>query len=157
MIRILYTDDEPDLLEIGKIFLEQEEDIEVHTKICVADSLDTLATCHYDAIVSDFRMPGTDGIQFLKVIRSEGNRIPFILFTGQGREEIPRRSSPSLSTKSEWPLQRGETRNEYIALTGPFECLSNVTGLFIFLRMNWNYTGNVVKQSLVWGVTGLCG
>jgi DNA-binding response OmpR family regulator len=104
MIRILYTDDEPDLLEIGKIFLEQEEDLEVSTKICVADSLDTLATCHYDAIVSDFRMPGTDGIQFLKIIRSKGNGIPFILFTGQGREEV---AIEALNNGADFYVQKG--------------------------------------------------
>ena len=43
---------------------------------------------HYDAIVSDYQLPIATGLDFLKELRDNGNRIPFILFTGKGREEI---------------------------------------------------------------------
>jgi len=33
-------------------------------------------------------MPEMDGIAFLKKVRTSGNTIPFILFTGRGREEV---------------------------------------------------------------------
>jgi len=33
-------------------------------------------------------MPEMDGIAFLKKVRTSGNTIPFILFTGKGREEV---------------------------------------------------------------------
>ena len=33
-------------------------------------------------------MPEMNGIEFLKEIRNKGNQIPFIVFTGKGREEI---------------------------------------------------------------------
>jgi PAS domain S-box-containing protein len=33
-------------------------------------------------------MPGKDGLQFLKELRQKGDKIPFIVFTGKGREEI---------------------------------------------------------------------
>ena len=47
-----------------------------------------MGTKSYDAIVSDYQMPGMDGIGFLKEVRSSGNTVPFILFTGRGREEV---------------------------------------------------------------------
>jgi CheY-like chemotaxis protein len=39
----------------------------------------------YDTVVSDFQMPEMNGIEFLKKIRTSGNTIPFIIFTGKGR------------------------------------------------------------------------
>ncbi|MBN1166358.1 MAG: response regulator transcription factor [Methanospirillaceae archaeon] len=42
----------------------------------------------FDAVVSDYDMPEMNGIAFLKTIRSEYNDVPFILFTGKGREEV---------------------------------------------------------------------
>ena len=46
-----------------------------------------LRASHYDAIISDYQMPGMDGIEFLKLVRAESD-IPFGLFTGKGREEV---------------------------------------------------------------------
>ena len=42
----------------------------------------------YDVVVSDYQMPDKDGLEFLKELRKKGNTIPFIVFTGKGREEI---------------------------------------------------------------------
>jgi len=42
----------------------------------------------FDVIVSDYQMPEKDGLDFLRELRESGNNIPFILFTGKGREEV---------------------------------------------------------------------
>ena len=63
-------------------------DIEVHTVNSVAEARTAVSAFRYDAIVSDYQMPGEDGIQFLKSLRASGDQIPFILFTGKGREEV---------------------------------------------------------------------
>ena len=47
-----------------------------------------LATGHYDVVVSDYEMPQKDGLEFLIELREQNNKIPFILFTGKGREEV---------------------------------------------------------------------
>jgi PAS domain S-box-containing protein len=87
-IHILYVDDEADLLELGKEFIEQSGDFFVDTGISVDDARVILATNSFDAIVSDYQMPGEDGIAFLKFVRATYGHIPFILFTGRGREEV---------------------------------------------------------------------
>ncbi|MGA2162347.1 MAG: PAS domain S-box protein [Methanoregula sp.] len=88
MISVLYVDDEPDLLEIGRIFLEQSGEFSVGTSTSAQEALSSLSILSYDAIISDYQMPGMDGIAFLKAVRERYGDIPFILFTGRGREEV---------------------------------------------------------------------
>ena len=88
MISLLYVDDEPDLLDLCKLFLEREGEFSVVTVTSAREGLKILAEGMIDAIVSDYQMPGMDGIDFLKQVRSEYKDIPFILFTGKGREEV---------------------------------------------------------------------
>ncbi|NLV27192.1 MAG: PAS domain S-box protein [Methanomicrobiales archaeon] len=87
-INILYVDDESDLLMIAKIFLERTGTYRVDTLTSAKKALESSLLHTYDAIVSDFLMPGMDGIEFLKEVRKQSEDIPFILFTGRGREEI---------------------------------------------------------------------
>jgi PAS domain S-box-containing protein len=88
MISVLYVDDEPSLLEVAKIFLEESGEFTVKTMTSAKAALDTPRILSYDAIISDYQMPGMDGIAFLKAVRERSADIPFILFTGRGREEV---------------------------------------------------------------------
>ena len=81
MIHILYTDDEPDFVEIVTFFLEQSGEFLVHPCSSAADALIKLSTCHFDAIVSDYHMPGIHGIDFLKRIWAEYLAITGITIT----------------------------------------------------------------------------
>lgn len=85
---ILYVDDEPDLLVLGKTFLEAIGDFAIDTRQSAPEGLDALRTRSYDVIISDFQMPDMDGLAFLKAVRSEFGNLPFILFTGRGREDV---------------------------------------------------------------------
>jgi PAS domain S-box-containing protein len=87
-IRVLYVDDEPGLLEIAKLFLEDAGDFTVTTVEMAPDALQLLGQEPFDAIISDYSMPVMDGLQFLAEVRARFGRIPFILFTGRGREEV---------------------------------------------------------------------
>jgi len=88
MISLLYVDDEPDLLDLCKLFLEREGEFSVAVVTSAREGLQILAEGMIDAIVSDYQMPGMDGIEFLKQVRKDFKDIPFILFTGKGREEV---------------------------------------------------------------------
>ncbi|RPI39528.1 MAG: PAS domain S-box protein [Methanoregulaceae archaeon] len=88
VIRVLYVDDESNLLEIGKRFLERSGDFAVTTALSAREAVRLLEHGIFDAIISDYQMPVMDGIQFLVEVRKNVGQIPFILFTGRGREEV---------------------------------------------------------------------
>ena len=88
MISVLYVDDELYLLEIAKVFLESQNEFNVAIVPSAMEGLERLSTVSYDLILSDYQMPDMDGIRFLKEVRSKFGDIPFILFTGKGREEV---------------------------------------------------------------------
>jgi PAS domain S-box-containing protein len=108
LIDILYVDDEADLLEIGKLFLERSEDIHVDTVPSVSFARNKMDWNRYDAIISDYQMPEMNGIDFLKTLRSKGNKIPFVLFTGRGREEVV---IEALNSGADFYLQKGGNPN----------------------------------------------
>jgi PAS domain S-box-containing protein len=87
-IRVLYVDDEPHLLDLGKIFLQKRGGFTVTTAESGISGLACLAADPVDVIVSDYQMPGMDGIGFVKEVRRMYGELPFILFTGRGREEV---------------------------------------------------------------------
>jgi len=80
VISVLYVDDEPALLEPIKISLERLGNFSVDTCSNVPDALGMLRKRPYDVIVSDYQMPGMNGIAFLTQLRESGDQIPFILF-----------------------------------------------------------------------------
>ena len=88
MISILYVDDEEDLLKVNKIYLERTGEFSVEMARSAEDALRMIGAKQYDAVVSDYDMPVMNGIQFLQEVRSRYGDLPFLLFTGKGREEI---------------------------------------------------------------------
>ena len=114
-IRVLYVDDEPGLLEIGKLFLEAGGEFEVDTLTSAKAALEQLKTGRYDAIVSDYLMPEMDGLEFLKQVRLHHDQVPFILFTGRGREEVV---ILALNNGADFYLQKGgEPVSQFTELT----------------------------------------
>ena len=103
-IHVLYVDDEPDLLLIGKQFLEKYDDLIVTTANSAENAITLLNTHSFDLIISDYQMPYRDGIAFLKYLKSVGNTIPFILFTGKGREDVV---IEALNNGADFYLQKG--------------------------------------------------
>ncbi len=88
-IHILYVDDDSSVQEITKLMLQDiDGGFDIDHACCVDEGFSKLAAGHYDVVVSDYELPQKDGLQFLKELREQKNNIPFILFTGKGREQV---------------------------------------------------------------------
>jgi len=87
-IHVLHVDDEPALLKVAKQCLEMQGPFQVDTASSVEEALAKLEKEQYDAVVSDYQMSGKDGLEFLRELRQKGIGIPFVIFTGKGKEEV---------------------------------------------------------------------
>ncbi len=113
--KVLVVDDEPDLLDVSKDFLEMYGRFEVDTSKSAVEALSVKDIDRYDVIVSDYQMPEMDGIEFLKHLRARGINVPFILFTGKGREEV---AINALNAGADFYLKKGtDVKAQYTELS----------------------------------------
>jgi len=92
-ISVLLVDDDEDFVALASTLLEAESDrIETTTETRPADALERVDLAAIDCVVSDYRMPEMDGIEFLETVRADYPDLPFILFTGKGDEEVAKQA-----------------------------------------------------------------
>jgi PAS domain S-box-containing protein len=114
-ISILYVDDDPALLDLGKIFLEGSSIFDVDTVQSGKEALDILRQREYEGIISDYQMPEMDGIELLRIVRSRYPDLPFILFTGKGREDVV---IQAFDAGADYYIQKGgEARSQFRELS----------------------------------------
>jgi len=89
VIRVLHVDDDAQFADLTATILEDEDDrFVVETAMNPSEAIDSLRNRPPDCIVSDYDIPGRNGIEFLQTVRDEWPGMPFILFTGKGSEEV---------------------------------------------------------------------
>jgi DNA-binding NtrC family response regulator len=81
MATILYLDDEPAIGLILEDTLERAGHVAIGART-VPEALQALSKGGVDLIISDYRMPGLTGLEFLELLRQEGYEIPLIMLTG---------------------------------------------------------------------------
>lgn len=86
-IKILWTDDEIDLLKAHIIFLK-EKNYDVDTANNGSDALELVKKNNYDIIFLDENMPGLSGLETLNKIKSISPNIPIVMITKSEEENI---------------------------------------------------------------------
>jgi PAS domain S-box-containing protein len=91
-LKILIVDDDPDMA--GFIKLKLSSDAPHFSIIQVESGQDCLDLIDggeaVDCILSDYQLPGMNGMELLMELRARGSRIPLIFITGQGNEGVAR-------------------------------------------------------------------
>ncbi|MFB6130138.1 MAG: PAS domain-containing protein [Salinigranum sp.] len=113
-IRVLHVDDETDFAELTAAFLERADAaFDVETAGSADEAERRLAARPFDCVVSDYDMPGENGIEFLESVREEHPDLPFVLFTGKGSEEV---ASDAISAGVTDYLQKERGTDQYAVL-----------------------------------------
>ena len=110
-VRVLHVDDEPEFADLAATFLQREDGrFRVEIATSASEGLGRLAGEQFDCVISDYSMPGQDGIEFLRAVRDEYPDLPFVLFTGKGSEEV---ASRAISAGVTDYLQKGSGTEQY--------------------------------------------
>ncbi|GHO45494.1 hybrid sensor histidine kinase/response regulator [Ktedonospora formicarum] len=87
--RILIVDDDAALLQaLPQAIYLRMKDVTVTTCDSALKALESLQDCKYDAIVSDIKMPGMDGLALLSKIQELCPDTPTLLITGHGDHNL---------------------------------------------------------------------
>ncbi|MBB6646465.1 hybrid sensor histidine kinase/response regulator [Halobellus ruber] len=110
-IRVLHVDDDAEVADLTATYLAREGDgITVATATSADEGLDRIRTGSFDCVVSDYEMPGMDGIELLEAVREEYPDLPFILYTGKGSEAV---ASDAISAGVTDYLQKASGTEQY--------------------------------------------
>ena len=78
-IKVLVVDDEIDLCEVMEALIEDSsKSIECNTCYSGMDALNALGRKKYDIVVTDIKMPGMNGVELIKQIRSQHMPSPLL-------------------------------------------------------------------------------
>lgn len=86
MSKILVVDDEEKIRKLLAMMLS-DESYQVTVVGSTAEALRTFKDVPHDAVITDIKMPGEDGLQLLAKIKSIDAFVPVILITGHGDKQ----------------------------------------------------------------------
>jgi len=90
-IRVLLVDEDVDVLDVTKTFLESEnDDFAVTTVTAAEEALELIEREAFDAVVTDYRMPEMDGLSLAESVRDVGSEVPVVLFTAYQGTDLDR-------------------------------------------------------------------
>src|SRR5512135_2404105 len=90
-LKLLIVDDDTEMSDFIKLRLSTDAPhFEIASVSSGKECLEYVRENEVDCILSDYQMPGMDGMELLVELREQGNDVPLIFITGQGSEEVAR-------------------------------------------------------------------
>ena len=86
-MNILLADDEPLVLELMGLLLHRAGHT-VHASPDGREALDVFRHESFDLVITDLAMPGLDGLQLARRIKTQLPHQPVVLLTGAGEDEV---------------------------------------------------------------------
>ena len=116
--RVLHVEDNSFFAKVTSGVLDDDYEISVSTVDSAEAALNCLETERVDCVVSDYEMPGMDGLEFLDAVREKYPEMPFILLTGGGSEQI---ASKAISAGVTDYLRKGTGKEQFAVLANRIE------------------------------------
>ncbi|GJL79985.1 MAG: hypothetical protein NPINA01_29740 [Nitrospinaceae bacterium] len=117
---LLVEDDAEDRLIIKDLLEKSELQVEIEEADSASSGLDKLKSNAYDCVLIDYVIPGVTGLEVLKQSREAGVKVPFIVLTGYGDDEL----ASELIKKGAFDyLDKGELNNANL----PYKIIKAVT------------------------------
>ena len=93
-IDLLLVDDDDDQMMLEELYLKElNGNLRIAKAHRAKEAFSLLMERHFDAVVCDYYLPeGSDGIELCGELKRNAFRVPFIIFTGRGNEEIAERA-----------------------------------------------------------------
>lgn len=89
VVKILLVDEDKAFVDATKLYLEKlNQSYNVSTSNTANNAEKLLKKTVFDVIISDYLLPGKNGLSFLSDLRSSGNKSIFIMFTGISTEDV---------------------------------------------------------------------
>ncbi|HET7058062.1 MAG TPA: response regulator [Nitrospiraceae bacterium] len=90
---LLVEDDRRTAFAYESLLAAEHPDIAVETVFCAEDALLHLSKRNYDLILSDFKLPGLDGLGLLVASYCLYSHVPFVLISAYGDREVEHRAA----------------------------------------------------------------
>jgi PAS domain S-box-containing protein len=113
--RVLLVGPDADLAESAAATLESDRDgLSVTVSATASEGLERLRAGTFDCVVSEYALPGRDGVEFLEAVRDDYPDLPFVLVTHEGSEDV---AAAAVSAGVTEYLPREDRTGRYVRLT----------------------------------------